>query len=198
VLKWRLPNCSTGVVCANPECPVHHPKAQKQPEQNAADNAKWKAQQEKERRERAISETTGIRVLSAIGGAVPVRLMKRDLLFVVERLAAMLDENRLAIVAKQHGIRKANDNDSIGKLFAAFLRRAEESVLGRLMVELTIVLAAAHSNAPSVLKDAAAAYKVDTDAIAAKVKQEFAAKEKTRADKKPAAKTTPAKLKRTA
>ena len=35
---------------------------------------------------------TVIRVLAAIGAAVPVRLMKRDLLFVVERLAAMLDE----------------------------------------------------------------------------------------------------------
>jgi len=172
-------------VCANPECPVHHPKPQKQPAQNAADNGKWKAQQEKERRERAISETTGIRVLAAIGGAVPVRLLKRDLLFVVERLTAMLDENRLAIIAKQHGIRKANDKDSFGKLFAAFLRRAEESLLGRLTVELTVVLAAAHSNAPSVLKDAAAVYKVDTDAIAAKVRQEFAAKEKARTEKKP-------------
>jgi ParB family transcriptional regulator, chromosome partitioning protein len=180
-------------VCANPECPVHHPKGQKQSAQNGADNAKWKAQQEKERRERAISDATGIRILSAIGSAVPVRLMKRDLLFVVERLVAMLDENRLAIVAKQHGVRKVNDNDSIGKLFAAFLRRAEESVLGRLMVELTIVLSAARSNAPSVLKDAAAAYKVDTDAIAAKVKQEFAAKDKARAEKKPPVKTVPAK-----
>ena len=62
---------------------------------------------------------TVIRVLAAIGAAVPVRLMKRDLLFVVERLAAMLDENRLAIVAKQHGIKKAKDSDSIEKLFVA-------------------------------------------------------------------------------
>jgi ParB family chromosome partitioning protein len=135
----------------------------------------------------AISETTGIRVLSAIGAAVPVRLMKRDLVFVVERLAAMLDENRLAIVAKQHGIKKAKDSDSIEKLFAAFLRRAEESMLGRLTVELTIVLAAARSNAPSVLKDAAVAYKVDTEAIALKVKKEFAGKENAKAAKKPVA-----------
>ncbi len=180
-------------VCTNAECPVHHPKPKKQTPQNVADNAKWKAEQEKQRREEAISNTTGIRVLSAIGAAVPVRLMKRDLLFVVERLAAMLDENRLAIVAKQHGIKKAKDSDSIAKLFAAFLRRAEESVLGRLMVELTIVLAAARSNAPTVLKDAAAVYKVDPDAIALKVKQEFTAKEKARAEKQPPAKTVPAK-----
>jgi ParB family chromosome partitioning protein len=121
-------------VCTNPECPVHHPKPKKQPPQTTVDDTKWKAEQEKRRREEAISNTTGVRVLSAIGAAVPVRLMKRDLLFVVERLAAMLDENRLAIIAKQHGIKKAKDSDSIEKLFAAFLRRAEESVLGRLTV----------------------------------------------------------------
>jgi ParB family chromosome partitioning protein len=172
-------------VCTNAECPVHHPKPKKQPPQNVADDAKWKVEQEKRRREEAISNTTGIRVLSAIGAAVPVRLMKRDLLFVVERLAAMLDENRLAIAAKQHGIRKAEDSDSIEKLFAAFLRRAEESMLGRLAVELTIVLASARSNAPSVLKEAATVYKVDTDAIALKVKQEFAAKEKSKKTHRP-------------
>jgi ParB family transcriptional regulator, chromosome partitioning protein len=179
-------------VCTNPDCPVHHPKAKQEP-RNVADNAKWKAEQEKQRREQAISETTGIRILAAIGAAVPVRLLKRDLLFVVERLAAMLDEGRLSIVAKQHGIKKQNDSDSIVKLFGTFLRRSEESVIGRVMVELTIVLAAARSNAPIVLKEAAAVYKVDTDAVTAKVKEEFAAKEKARAEKKPPVKTTPAK-----
>jgi hypothetical protein len=128
---------------------VHHPKAKSGP-QHVADNTNWKAQQDKERRERAISETTGICVLSTIGAAVPVRLMKRDLLFVAERLGAPLDENRLAIVARQHGIKAAKDNDAITKLFVAFLRRGEESLLGRVMVELTIVLAASRntSNEP--------------------------------------------------
>jgi ParB family transcriptional regulator, chromosome partitioning protein len=179
-------------VCTNPDCAVHHPKQKQQPS-NVADNAKWRAEQDKQRREQAISETTGLRVLAAIGDAVPVRLMKRDLLFIAERLATTLDENRLAIVARRHSIKKADDKDSITKLFAAFLRRAEEGALGRIVVELTIVLAASRSNAPAVLKDAAAAYKVDTDAIAAKVKQEFAAKEKARAEKKPPVKTTPVK-----
>jgi ParB family chromosome partitioning protein len=186
-------------VCVNPECPVHHPKPKKQQSspQNIADNAKAKAEQDKERKEQAISETTGIRVLSAIGAAVPVRLMKRDLLFVVERLATMLDENRLVIVAKQHGIKKAKDSDSIPKLFAAFLRRAEENVLGRVLVELTIVFAASRGNAPQVLREAAAVYKVDTDAITLKVKQEFAAKEKTQTAKKSVAKAPSKAMKKT-
>ena len=177
-------------VCTNADCPVHHPKQKQQP-RRVEDDAKARAEREKQWREQAISEATGRRVLAAISAAVPVRLLKRDLLFVVERLAAMLDENRLAIVAKQHGIKKQNDTDSTAKLFAAFLRRSDEGLLGRIMVELTIVLAAAHSNAPVVLKDAAAIYKVDTDTIAAKVKKEFADKERAKATPKLVAKAQP-------
>jgi ParB family transcriptional regulator, chromosome partitioning protein len=175
---------TTHKVCANPECPVHHPKRQP----TKAD-ASFKAQQEKERREAAIANTTGIRVLAAIAEAVPVRLMKRDLLFVAERLAFLLDENRLSIVARRYGIKKAKDNDSIEKLFVAYLRRAEESVLGSVLIELTILLSAARPNVPQVLRESASAYNVNTDAIALKVKLEFAAKEKARAEKKPPVKT---------
>jgi len=183
---------TTHKVCANPECPVHHPKRQP----TKAD-ASFKAQQEKERREAAIANTTGIRVLAAIAEAVPVRLMKRDLLFVAERLAFLLDENRLSIVARRYGIKKAKDNDSIEKLFAAYLRRTEESVLGSVLVELTILHAASRQNAAQVLRDAAAVYKVNTDAITLKVKQEFATKEKTPAAKKSVAEAPSKAMKKT-
>ena len=104
----------------------------------------------------------------------------------------MLDENRLVVVARQHGIKKAKDNDSIAKLFAAYLRRSEESALGGLLVEITILHAATRQNAAQVLRDAASAYKVDVDAIGLKVKQEFAAKEKAkRLTKEPPTKTAP-------
>ena len=184
---------TTHKVCANPECPIHHPK--KQP--TKAD-ASFKAEREKERREAAIANTTGIRVLAAIASAVPVRLMKRDLLFVVERLAGLVDEQRMEVIARQHGIKKAKDSDSIGKLFAAYLRRAEESALGSVLVELTILLSATRSNSAQVLRDAAAAYKVDTDAITLKVKQEFAAKEKARTQKKAGPKTAAKSLRKAA
>ena len=172
-------------VCTEPTCPVHHPK---QRSQKVAGDANWKAEQEKRRKEQAIAHTIGLRTLAAIAAAVPVRLMKRDLLFVVERLASLLDENRLALVARQHGIKKAKDSDSIAKLFAAYLRHAEESALGGLLVEITVLHAAMRQNAAQVLRDAATAYKVDTDAITLKVKQEFAAKEKGSAVRKDAAK----------
>jgi ParB family chromosome partitioning protein len=127
----------------------------------------------------------GIRVLAAMSAAVPVRLMKRDLLFILERLVSVLDENRLEMLARQHGIRQKRDDGGIGKTLAAYIRRADEGTLSRLLVETTILLAASRTNAATVLRDAATAYRVDTDAITLKVKQEFAAKAKAKKDAKP-------------
>jgi ParB family transcriptional regulator, chromosome partitioning protein len=169
-------------VCANLACPVHHPK-----QETTRDDGKWKAEQEKQRKEQAIANTTGIRVLKAIGDAVPVRLMKRDLLFVLIQTFPLLNEWQLQTLARQHGIRKDRETDMLEKLFTAFLRRADEGTLSRLLVEVTVILASARSNGTSALREAAAAYKVDTDAIALKVKQEFAAKEKAKKEAKPAA-----------
>ena len=183
----------TRTVCAQADCPVHHPK-----KQSTVRDPKGNAEEQKRRREEALAQATGLRTLAAVVAAVPVRLMKRDLLFVVERLAALLDEPRLEIVARQLGIKKAKDSDSIGKLFTAYLRHAEESALGGLLVEITILHAATKQNAAQVLRDATAAYKVDVDAISLKVKQEFTAKEKAKLAPKPAAKTTPPKAKKAA
>ena len=176
-------------VCKNPDCPIHHPK---KVNGNGANDAAFKAEQEKRRREEAIANATGLRVLSAISAAVPVRLMKHDLLFVAERMVNLLDENRAAILAKQHGIKKTKENESVGKFFTAFLRRADESTLGRTVVEAVVLLTASRGNASHVLRDAAEFYKVDVAAITATVKQEFTAKEKAKAAKKAAPKA-PAK-----
>jgi ParB family chromosome partitioning protein len=171
-------------VCANPECPVHHPKRQNQ--RNQADTA-FKAEQEKRRREEALAQVTGLRVLKSIGDAVPVRLMKRDLLFLAERLTAMLDERRLSVLIRQHGIGKPKDDAVPAKLLAAFLPKAEESKLGRILVETAILLSMHNqTDAAKILRDAGHAYKVDVDAISATVKQEFAAREKGNSAKKPA------------
>jgi len=180
----------TKKVCANPECPVHHPKRQQK--RNHADAA-FKAEQEKRRREEALAQATGLRVLKAIADAVPVRLMKRDLLFLAQRLTAMLNERRLAVLIRQHGTGKPKDDAAPANLLAAFLPKAEESKLGRILVETAILLSMHnHTDAAKVLRDAAHAYKVDVDAISATVKQEFAAKEKAKPSKparKPEAKT---------
>ena len=171
-------------VCANPTCPVHHPK---QP--TSRNDEKWKAEQDKQRKEQAIANSTGLRVLSAVSAAVPVRLLKRDLLFILEKLVSVMDESRVEMLARQHGIRQKRDDGGIGKTLMAFVRRADEGTLSRLMVETSILLAASRSSPATVLKDAASAYKVDTDAIADKVKQEFAANEKAKKTSPPTTKT---------
>ena len=166
-------------VCAHADCPVHHPQ-----KQHRAADTKWKAEQEERRREEALDQATGMWTLAAIVAAVPVRLMKRDLLFIAEHLSALLDERRLEIVARQHGIKKTKDSESIAKLVRAVIRKADEGDLGRLLVEMVILQSArSQTDAAAGLKEAAEHYKVDTDAIITKVKQEFAAKEKAKKTK---------------
>ena len=174
-------------MCANPECPVHHPKKQ---QRRTNTDAAMKTAQEKQRREDAQAQATGLRVLKAIGDAIPVRLMKRDLLFVVSRLSAMLDERKLAVLIRQHGIGKPKDGDAPAKLLAAFLPKAEESKLGRILVG-TVILLSMHNQADAakILRDASQVYKVDVDAISATIKQEFAAKEKAKTTNKPTPKS---------
>jgi len=176
-------------VCANPDCPIHHASKQR-----PATDAAFKAEQEKRRREEAIAQATGLRTLKATSDAVPVRLMKRDLLFVTERLAAVLDERRLAIIFRLHGIGKASGGagDAPAKLLASFLRKADESTLGRVLVAITVLQTAHSSNESSkALREAAEFYKVDVAAITTTVKQEFAAKEKAQATRKATDKAKP-------
>jgi len=91
-----------------------------------------------------------------------------------------MEEPRLEMLARQHGIRQMRDDGGIGKTLAAYIRRADEGTLSHLLVETSILLAASRSNPATILRDAASMYKVDTDAITFKVKQEFAAKEKAK------------------
>jgi ParB family chromosome partitioning protein len=173
-------------VCTQPDCPIHHPA--KQP--TKAD-ASFKAEQDKRRREEALANATGMRILQTIAAAVPVRLMKRDLLFIAEQMLSVMDDKRLEIVARNRGIR-AIDGESATKLLTAFLRKAEEGAIGKLMVEAVILLSASkQADGGKVLRAAAQAYKVDTDAIALKVTHEFAAKAKVKGEKKPQASARP-------
>lgn len=63
-------------------------------------------------------------------------------------------------------------------LLAAALPKAEESKLGRILIE-TVILLSMHNqtDAARILRDAAQVYKVDVEAIATKIKKEFTAKE---------------------
>ena len=104
---------------------VHHPKRR---QQHTRADAAFKAKQEKRGREEALAQASGLRVLKAIGDTVPVRLMRRDLLFVAQRLTAMLDERKIAVLIRQHGICRPKEVEAPAKLFAAFLPKSEESI----------------------------------------------------------------------
>jgi ParB family chromosome partitioning protein len=174
-------------VCTQLDCTIHHPKRQ-----STKADASFKAEQDKSRREQALANATGMRVLQTIVASVPVRLMKRDFLFIAEQVLPLLDDKRLEIVARNRGIR-AKEGESAGKLLTAFLRKAEEGVIGKLIVEAVILLSASkQADGGKVLRAAAQAYKVDTDAIALKVKHEFAAKDKAKGEKKPQVVAKPA------
>lgn len=162
-------------VCTQPDCSIHHPA-----KQSTKADTSHKAEQEKRRRDEALANATGVRVLQTITAAVPVRLMKRDLLFIAEQMLPLLDEKRMEMIARNRGIR-AKEGETAIKVLTAFLSKAEESAIGRLIVETVILLSARSQNdGGKVLRTAAQAYKVDTDAITLKVRQEFSAKEKAR------------------
>lgn len=111
---------------------------------------------------------------------------------------AMLDEKRLSVLIRQHGMGKVREDAAPAKLLASFLSKSEESKLGRILVEAAILLSMHNqTDAAKVLRGAAHAYKVDVDAISATVKQEFAAKEKGRTTKKVAPKPTVKQVKAT-
>jgi hypothetical protein len=124
----------------HPECAIHHPRKKK-----STTDEEFTAEQEERDRDKAIAQATGLRVLKSVRDTVPVRLTKRDVLFVAERLAAILDERRLAVVLRLHGIGKTNGaGDAPAKLLASSLRKADESTIGRILAAIT-VLHAAHS-----------------------------------------------------
>jgi ParB family transcriptional regulator, chromosome partitioning protein len=159
-------------VCTEPPCSVHHPK-----KQAPKADANFKAEQEKRRRDEAMSNATGVRVLQSIVAAVPVRLMKRDLLFIAEQLLPLLDDKRLEMVARNRSI-KARDGESVGKLLTAFTRKADEGIIGKMIIEAVILLSTRNqADGGKILRATAQVYGVDTDAVALKIKQESAARE---------------------
>ena len=82
-----------------------------------------------------------MRVLQTIVAAVPVRLIKRDLLFIAKQMLPLLDQKSVEIVARNRGIR-AKEGETAAKLLTAFLRKAEEGLIGKLIVEAVILLSA--------------------------------------------------------
>ena len=102
----------------------------------------------------------------------------------------LLDEKRLEMVARNRSA-KAKEGESVAKLLTAFVRKADEGTIGKLVIEAVIMLSArSQSDGGKVLRAAAQAYGIDTDAVPLKVKQDFAAKEKGEESHQARGKTT--------
>ena len=103
----------------------------------------------------------------------------------------------LEMAARNRSI-KPKDDESVAKLLTAFVRKADEGTIGKLIIEAVILLTArTQADGGKTLRAAAQVYGVEIDAVAQKVKQEFAAKEKAKKAAKPASKPA-AKAKRAA
>jgi ParB family chromosome partitioning protein len=153
------------------------------------------AMAEKETGAACIREMTDAQVLEA---QLVENLQRRDV-HPLEEARGMLDERKIAVLIRQHCMNKTKDGEATAKLLSAFLPKAEESRLGRILVESVILLSMHNqADAAKTLRDAAQVYKVDVDAISATVKQEFAAKEKGKASKKATAKSAPKPTKKAA
>lgn len=87
-------------------------------------------------------------------------------------------------------LEEGEEGDAPTKLLTAFIRKADETALGRLLVETAILLAlVSQQEAAKALRDAAEQYKVIVEVIASAVKQEFAAKAKAKVGKRAKPKT---------
>ena len=90
---------------------------------------------------------------------MPVRLMKRELLFIALQMAAKLDLPRMEILAKLHQLTAQKGKEPLPKTVVAFIRRSGEGMLGRLLVEMAVLLRADSEQAASkVLAEAAKEY----------------------------------------
>jgi ParB family chromosome partitioning protein len=95
--------------------------------------------------------------------------MKRDFVFVAEQLLALLDEKRLEMVARNRSI-KAKESESVAKLLTAFVRKADEGTIGKLIVEAVILITArTQSDGGKTLRAAAQVYGVDTNLREARI-----------------------------
>ena len=121
----------------------------------------------------------------------PAHRVSRAVSTIIRAMAPTLIALLFATVAQAQGTMDFSGAQTLMqtfKTFTSFVRRADEGTLSRLVVEASILLAASRGNPTVILKEAAASYKVDTDAITTKVRQEFAAKEKAKKAAQPAAK----------
>ena len=130
---------------------------------------------------------------------MPVRLLKRELLFIALQMAAKLDLPRMEILAKLHQLTTQKGKEPLPKIVVSFIRRSAEGMLGRLLVEMAVLLRAdSEQTASKVLAEAAKEYDISVEVISAAVSKEFAERERAKTARKTTAKPEGKVAKKTA
>ncbi len=189
------PECGHIVkVCADPACPVHFAdRHSPSPEQMAKEREQRRKELEKQKLQVTIRHRTLAEVLKKVGSP----LEKAGLALVAATLVAKLEPLRCEALARRHKLVEGKPSEvtypQVQKAIAGLLRRADESALAKLLVELVLletldqVPSAASSREDDVLTATAKRYGVDVEKLSKAVEKEFTAKhakQKDRQDKK--------------
>jgi ParB family chromosome partitioning protein len=189
-------------VCADPACPVHFAdRRSPSPEQMAKEREQRRRELEKQKLAVTIRHRTLAEILKKVGSP----LEKAGLALVAATLVAKLEPLRCEALARRHKLVEGKPSEvtypQVQKATAGLLRRADESALSKLLVELVLldtldhVPSAASSREDDVLAVTAKRYGVDVEKLSKAVEKECAAKQakqKERQDKKSRAKKNPA------
>ena len=124
----------TVMVCADPNCRVHHPNTPS-PQQLQHDRQQERKRIEKEK----IAITARHRVLAAVLERVSVPLKKADLLTIAEHVLAGVPYNRLPLLAKRHKLEIDKSRSSPAELLSKHFSHYDESDLSRLLLEMSLL-----------------------------------------------------------
>lgn len=168
-------------VCSDFNCKTHHAERQ-----HLAPEAieRQRAAERKRIQQQKLQITTRHRILAAILSKIANPLTKSDLQIAATFALEKLDYNRATLVAKRHGLLKdTKGTDAFQESRTALVKLvkdADETALARLVMECALLDSAYHepSSGDDRLLAAARKHRIDVDALARAVREEFAAKAK--------------------
>jgi hypothetical protein len=152
-----------------------------------------RAQERKRIEKEKIAITARHRILAGILERVSVPLKKADLLTVAQHVLASVPHNRFPLLAKRHKLEIEKASASPVELLLKHISHYDESVLSRLLLEISLLESAYRSSGDTendVLLNTARRYRIDPEKVQKAVAQEFAAKQKKKERKMTPDKTT--------
>jgi hypothetical protein len=121
-------------LCPDPACRVHRPDAPS-PEQVERERAAERKRIQKEK----LAITTRHRILATTLQQVSAPLKKADLQAIAQYLVACLSYNQVPALAKRHKVEVKKDSDSAQELLAKQVPTYDESELGKLLFEISLL-----------------------------------------------------------